>query len=105
VSTIISLLWYLIMYDHNNISVCLLYMLIIHPGLVGYDMAVKAAQEVYSQAGVTPEQVDVVELHDCFSTNELITYEALVQSIHIYMCTMSCSSNVTLIHNIHDLLI
>ena len=48
------------------------------PGLVGYDMAVKAAREVYSQAGVTPEEVDVVELHDCFSTNELITYEALV---------------------------
>ena len=46
-------------------------------------MAVKAAGEVYSQAKVTPEEVDVVELHDCFSTNELITYEALVQSIHV----------------------
>lgn len=41
-------------------------------------MAMKAAREVYSQAKVTPEEVDVVELHDCFSTNELITYEALV---------------------------
>ena len=28
--------------------------------------------------GVTAKDVDVVELHDCFSTNELITYEALV---------------------------
>lgn len=46
-------------------------------------MAVKAAREVYNQAKVTPEEVDVVELHDCFSTNELITYEALVQSIAV----------------------
>ena len=49
-----------------------------HSGLVGYDMAVKAAQEVYAQADIAPGEVDVVELHDCFSTNELITYEALV---------------------------
>ena len=41
-------------------------------------MAVKAAQEVYAQSRVKPDEVDVVELHDCFSTNELITYEALV---------------------------
>jgi sterol carrier protein 2 len=45
--------------------------------LVGYDMTKKAAQKVYEQAGVGPEDVDVVELHDCFSCNELITYEAL----------------------------
>ena len=49
-------------------------------GLIGYDMAVKAAREAYEQAGVEPGDVDVVELHDCFSTNELITYEALVMS-------------------------
>jgi acetyl-CoA acetyltransferase len=45
-------------------------------------MAVKAASEAYEQAGVGPEEVDVVELHDCFSTNELITYEALVSWSH-----------------------
>ena len=33
---------------------------------------------VMSTTGVTAKEVDVVELHDCFSTNELITYEALV---------------------------
>ena len=27
--------------------------------------------------GYSPKDVDVVELHDCFSANELITYEAL----------------------------
>ncbi|MDH3518863.1 MAG: lipid-transfer protein, partial [Myxococcales bacterium] len=45
--------------------------------LVGYDMTKKAAEQVYEQSGFGPENVDVVELHDCFSTNELITYEAL----------------------------
>jgi acetyl-CoA acetyltransferase len=45
--------------------------------LVGSDMTRKAAQKVYEQAGIGPENVDVVELHDCFSCNEMITYEAL----------------------------
>jgi sterol carrier protein 2 len=45
--------------------------------LVGYDMSRLAAKRVYEQSGVGPEQLDVVELHDCFSCNELITYEAL----------------------------
>ncbi|MGZ6042801.1 MAG: thiolase C-terminal domain-containing protein, partial [Asticcacaulis sp.] len=33
--------------------------------------------KVYQAAGVGPEDLDVVELHDCFAHNELITYEAL----------------------------
>jgi acetyl-CoA acetyltransferase len=45
--------------------------------LVGYDMTAKAVKEVYETAGVGPEDVDVVELHDCFTANELISYEAL----------------------------
>jgi sterol carrier protein 2 len=45
--------------------------------LVGYDMAKAAANEVYEAAGVGPEDLDVVELHDCFAQNELISYEAL----------------------------
>lgn len=36
-----------------------------------------AAQKCYEAAGLKPTDVDVVELHDCFSANELITYEAL----------------------------
>ena len=43
----------------------------------GYDMTKIAAQELYLNTGITPEKVQVVELHDCFSANELITYEAL----------------------------
>ena len=45
--------------------------------LVGYDMSKEAAKNVYEQTGVDVQDVDVVELHDCFAHNELITYEAL----------------------------
>ena len=45
--------------------------------LVGYDMSKTAADKVYAQAGITAKDVQVIELHDCFSANELITYEAL----------------------------
>jgi sterol carrier protein 2 len=45
--------------------------------IVGYDMSKEAARRAYEEAGVSPQDVDVVELHDCFSANELITYEAL----------------------------
>ena len=45
--------------------------------MVGSEMTRKAAQKVYEQSGYGPENVDVVELHDCFSANELITYEGL----------------------------
>ncbi len=45
--------------------------------LVGFDMTHAAAQQVYAQAGIAPQDVQVVELHDCFAHNELITYEGL----------------------------
>ena len=45
--------------------------------LVGYDMSRNAARQVYETAGVGPEQIQVCELHDCFTANELLTYEAL----------------------------
>jgi len=45
--------------------------------MVGQDLTRKAAQSVYQQSGLGPENVDVIELHDCFSCNELITYEGL----------------------------
>jgi acetyl-CoA acyltransferase len=45
--------------------------------VVGYDMSRTAAEQAYEQAGVDASEVDVCELHDCFSANELITYEAL----------------------------
>ncbi|MDM0117047.1 lipid-transfer protein [Variovorax sp. J22R133] len=45
--------------------------------VVGFSMARAAAQKVYADAGVGPDDIDVVELHDCFAHNELISYEAL----------------------------
>ena len=45
--------------------------------VVGADMTAAAAQQVYEAAGIGPGDLDVVELHDCFTANELITYEAL----------------------------
>jgi acetyl-CoA acyltransferase len=45
--------------------------------IVGAQMSRRAAQNVYQRAGLGPADVDVIELHDCFSTNELLTYEAL----------------------------
>lgn len=44
---------------------------------VGADMGRKASQQVYAAAGIGPQDVDVVELHDCFSVNEVIAYEGL----------------------------
>ncbi len=45
--------------------------------MIGYDMAKAAAKKVYDQAGLGPKDIDVIELHDCFTANELLTYEAL----------------------------
>jgi len=45
--------------------------------MVGYDMAKNAAAAIYEEAGIGIEDVDVVELHDCFTANEILTYEAL----------------------------
>jgi len=45
--------------------------------VVGYDMAVDASRQVYEASGIGPEDIRVVELHDCFTTNELLSYEAL----------------------------
>ena len=45
--------------------------------IVGFDMSREAANRAYEEAGAGIDDVDVIELHDCFSANELITYEAL----------------------------
>jgi acetyl-CoA acyltransferase len=45
--------------------------------VIGYDMNVQAARAVYDESGLGPEDFQVIELHDCFSANELLLYEAL----------------------------
>jgi acetyl-CoA acetyltransferase len=44
---------------------------------VGKGMTEMAAQSVYEKSGLGPEDIDVIELHDCFTTNEVLTYEGL----------------------------
>jgi sterol carrier protein 2 len=45
--------------------------------VVGAEISAAAAATVYNQAGVDPLDIRVVELHDCFTTNEVLSYEAL----------------------------
>ncbi|KAI6843727.1 hypothetical protein KC340_g862 [Hortaea werneckii] len=45
--------------------------------LVGFDMTKRAVQAAYKEAGVTPQDIKVCELHDCFSANELVLLEGL----------------------------
>jgi sterol carrier protein 2 len=45
--------------------------------LTGADMTRRASRQAYEDAGLGPDSVQVVELHDCFTPNEVITYEAL----------------------------
>ena len=45
--------------------------------IVGSDMSRAAANDLYEKTGIGPDDVDMVELHDCFTSNEIITYEAL----------------------------
>jgi acetyl-CoA acetyltransferase len=45
--------------------------------VVGRDNTVRAARIACEQAGIGAQEVDVVELHDCFTPNEVLTYEAL----------------------------
>ncbi len=45
--------------------------------VVGYDMTAAAAAAVWAESGLGPRDIDVAELHDCFTANELITYEGL----------------------------
>ncbi|ALG86324.1 lipid-transfer protein [Gordonia phthalatica] len=46
-------------------------------GLIGHDMNVQAARQVYEESGLGADDFQVIELHDCFSANELLLYEAL----------------------------
>jgi acetyl-CoA acetyltransferase len=45
--------------------------------LAGYDLSKRASAALYESAGVGPDEIKVVELHDCFAHNEVLTYEAI----------------------------
>lgn len=48
-----------------------------HPDLCSFDATVSAANRAYAMAGVRPEDIDLVELHDCFSIAEIVDSEDL----------------------------
>ena len=48
-----------------------------HPDLCSFDATVSAAQRAYAMAGIGPREIDVVELHDCFSVAEIVDSEDL----------------------------
>jgi acetyl-CoA C-acetyltransferase len=43
----------------------------------GLPAATEAARQAYKMAGITPDHVDVAEVHDCFTIAELMAYESL----------------------------
>ncbi|KAK8094149.1 Non-specific lipid-transfer protein [Apiospora hydei] len=45
--------------------------------LMGFEMSKYAAKTAMAEAGIAPGDVQVCELHDCFSANEMITIDAL----------------------------
>ncbi|KAK6021700.1 SCP-2 sterol transfer family protein [Ostertagia ostertagi] len=45
--------------------------------MIGFDMIKKISTDLYKKTGLSPNDVQVIELHDCFAPNELITYEAI----------------------------
>jgi acetyl-CoA C-acetyltransferase len=45
--------------------------------MTSWDASVKAAEEAYKQAGISPNDIDIAELHDAFTSVELISYEDL----------------------------
>jgi len=44
---------------------------------VGFNLAKRVSEKAYKEANLTVNDIQIVELHDCFSANELITYESL----------------------------
>jgi len=45
--------------------------------LSNWDLNVRAAEEAYNTANLGPEDIDLAEVHDCFTISELLHYETL----------------------------
>ncbi|KAK6379518.1 hypothetical protein LTS17_006436 [Exophiala oligosperma] len=52
--------------------------------LIGSNMTRQAAREAYEQAGIGPRDISVIELHDCFTTNQMCAMEDLGLAAHGY---------------------
>jgi acetyl-CoA acetyltransferase len=45
--------------------------------LSNWDLNIRASEEAYNRAGIGPEDIDLAEVHDCFTISELVHYESL----------------------------
>jgi acetyl-CoA acetyltransferase len=45
--------------------------------LTNWDLNIRASEEAYNRAGIGPEDIDLAEVHDCFTISELVHYESL----------------------------
>ena len=45
--------------------------------LSNWDLNIRASQEAYNQAGLGPDDIDLAEVHDCFTISEIVHYESL----------------------------
>jgi acetyl-CoA C-acetyltransferase len=45
--------------------------------LTGLRCAQEAAKQAYQMAGIKPQDIDVAEVHDCFTVSEILAYEDL----------------------------
>ena len=61
--------------------------------IFGYEVSKESARQAYEQAGIKAEDVDVCELHDCFTSNELVTYEEPIS-------ILSLTKNVFFVKNL-----
>ena len=60
-------------------------------GLCGYTMSKRAAHLCLQQAGLTIKDVDIIELHDCFSPNEV--YRAIpIVKVVAFRCKLYSQS-------------
>jgi len=48
-----------------------------HMDFLAWKPTVSAAADAFAMAGVTPDDIDVAQVHDCFSLTEMLTYEDL----------------------------
>ena len=56
-------------------------------GLCGYFMSKEAVRRCMKEAGMSADDVDVVELHDCFAPNEVCVYWVFA---HLSVCLSVC---------------
>ena len=58
--------------------------------IFGYEVSKESARQAYEQAGIKAEDVDVCELHDCFTSNELVTYEEPISILSLTKNVFFC---------------